>query len=383
MVLHVFGNFFTKGIMKIENNKYINEAKEIVNSNKNMKVIGITGSYGKTSTKNIVYEIISQCFFTVMTPKSFNTTLGVVRSIRENIKPYTEVFICEMGAARLGEIKEICDIVHPDFSVITSIGPQHLTSFKTIENVQRGKYEIVTNAKENAVAILNIDNSYIESGINLYAKDKKVIKYGIDSDKEVDYIVKNIVMNEYGSTFDVIYKDEKITLETKLLGKHNIYNILCAVIIAKELGVENEKIVKAVKKVKPVEHRLELKKMGNILALDDSFNSNPEGSKSAIECLSLFKDKYRVLVTPGMIELGDKDYELNKKLGNYACVCDYVLLVGTKTTGAIKDGMEEKGYKNYEIVKDVYEAFEKLNNIKAQHENLIALFENDLPDSYS
>ena len=377
------GNFFTKGIMKIENKKYINEAKEIIASNKNMKVIGITGSYGKTSTKNIVYEILSQCFSTVMTPKSFNTTLGVVRSIRENIKPYTEVFVCEMGAARLGEIKEICDIVHPDFSVITSIGPQHLTSFKTIENVQKGKFEIVTEAKENAVAILNVDNEYIDSGIELYANNKTVIKYGIDSGKNLDFKVQNITMNEFGSTFDVIYKNEKMTFETKLLGKHNIYNILCAAIIAKELGVENEKIIKAVKKVKPVEHRLELKKMGNILALDDSFNSNPEGSKSAIECLSLFKDKYKVLVTPGMIELGDKDYELNKKLGNYASICDYVLLVGNKTTKAIKDGLEEKGYKNYEIVKDVYEAFERLNSIKAEHENLIALFENDLPDSYS
>ena len=377
------GNFITKGIMKIENKKYINEAKEIINSNKNMKIVGITGSYGKTSTKNIVYAILNECFSTVMTPKSFNTTLGVVRSIRENIRPYTEVFVCEMGAARLGEIKEICDIVSPDFSVITSIGPQHLTSFKTIENVQKGKFEIVTNAKKDAVAILNVDNSYIASGIDMYAKDKKVIRYGTKNSENIDYRVENISMNENGSTFDLIHNNEKLTFETKLLGKHNIYNIMCAAIVARQLGASNENIIKAVKKVRPIEHGLELKKMGNILALDDSFNSNPEGSKAAIECLSLFKDKYKVIVTPGMIELGDKDYELNKKLGKYCTRCDYVILVGTKTTKAIKDGMDEEGYKNYLVVKDVYEAFKKLNNIKASHENLITLFENDLPDSYS
>ena len=110
--------------------------------NKKMVTIGITGSYGKTSTKNIVTALLEEKFITVMTPKSFNTTLGVVRTIREQIKPYTEVFVCEMGAARLGEIKEICGIAKPDISVITSIGPQHLTSFKSMDNIVKGLLKV-------------------------------------------------------------------------------------------------------------------------------------------------------------------------------------------------------------------------------------------------
>ena len=186
-----------------------------------------------------------------------------------------------------------------------------------------------------------------------------------------------------GSKFTLVAKDEEYELESKLLGKHNIYNIVCAVAIARLMNVSKEKIVKAVKKLEPVEHRLQLKKMQNILTLDDSFNSNPEGSKAAIECLCMFKDKYKVLVTPGMIELGEKTYELNKKLGEYASKCDYVILVGEKTTKPIQAGLDECGYKNYEIVKDVYQAFTRLSQIQSKNKNLLALIENDLTDSYS
>ena len=189
-------------------------------------------------------------------------------------------------------------------------------------------------------------------------------------------------MSDKGSIFDVVDKDTKITVETKLLGKHNIYNIVCAIAIARELDMTIEEIKRGIKKIKPVEHRLELKTMGGILALDDAFNSNPEGSKAAIETLCMFKDKYKVLVTPGMIELGDKTDELNEKFGEYASVLDYVILVGEVTTKYIKKGLENKEFKNYIIVKDIYEAFSKLQEIQISHENLIALFENDLPDSY-
>jgi len=375
-------NALAKPINNLLNQKYINDAKRILKEKSDMKIVGITGSYGKTSTKNIVNAILSEEYNTVMTPKSFNTTLGVVRSIRENIRPYTEVFVCEMGAARLGEIKEICDIVSPDYSVITSIGPQHLTTFKSIENVQKGKYEIVKNAKQDSVAILNIDNEYIKDGIQKYAKDKKIITYSLNN-KKADYYVKDISLTDMGNKFTLVAKDEEYQLESKLLGKHNIYNIVCAISIARLMNISKEKIIKAVRKLEPVEHRLELKKMQNILTLDDSFNSNPEGSKAAIECLCMFEDKYKVLVTPGMIELGEKTYELNKKLGEYASKCDYVILVGEKTTKPIQDGLDSMEYKNYEKVKDVYEAFARLTQIQNKHKNLLALIENDLTDSYS
>lgn len=376
----IFGNVLVKPILNIGNKKYIKEAKEIISSNKKMKIIGITGSYGKTSTKNIVSALLEEKFITVMTPKSYNTTLGVVKTIREEIKPYTEVFVCEMGAARLGEIKEICEIATPDISVITSIGPQHLTSFKTIENVEKGKYEIVTYSKSNAKAILNVDNEYIRDGIEKYTTGKEVIEYSINGDTR--YKVENIELSDKGSVFEIVEDENRIKVETKLLGKHNIYNIVCAVAIARELGMTNEEIKKGIRKIKPVEHRLELKYMGGVLALDDSFNSNPEGSKAAIETLCMFKDKYKVMVTPGMIELGDRTDELNEKFGEYASSLDYVILVGEVTTKSIVKGLKNKGFENFVVVDDIYDAFEKLQEMQISHQNLIALFENDLPDSY-
>jgi UDP-N-acetylmuramoyl-tripeptide--D-alanyl-D-alanine ligase len=382
IILIMISNIVIRPVLELINLRYINEAKNIINTTKNLKIIGITGSYGKTSTKNIIYQILSQKFSTVMTPKSYNTTLGVVKSIREEIKPYTEVFVCEMGAARIGEIKEICDIAPPDYSIITSIGPQHLSTFKSMNNIVQGKFEIVNYSKEDSVAILNTDNEYIKGNMHKQSNNRRIIEYSI-SDKNQKYHVENIHMNDKGSTFTVVYEKGKINIETKLLGKHNIYNIVCSIAISKELGMTDIEIQKSIKKLKPVEHRLQLKSMNGILALDDAFNSNPEGSKMAIECLTMFEDKYKVLVTPGMIELGEQEYELNKKLGEYATKCDYVFLVGDKTTKAIKDGMDELNFINYEIVKDVYEAFEKLVKIKEEHPNLIVLFENDLPDSYS
>lgn len=380
LVVIFLGNLCAKPFLKIMNNRYIKEAKKILSGNPNMKIIGITGSYGKTSTKNIVTSLLEEKYITVMTPKSYNTTLGVVKAIRENVKPYTEIFVCEMGAARLGEIKEICSIATPDISVITSIGPQHLTSFKSMENIQKGKFEIVTYSKTSAKAILNLDNEYIKDGVEKYAKDREIIDYSFSGNTR--YKVENISMSEKGSVFEIVEGNNRLNIETKLLGKHNIYNIVCAVAIARELGMTDEEIIKGVKKIRPVEHRLELKYMGGILALDDSFNSNPEGSKAAIETLEMFKDKYKVLVTPGMIELGEKTEELNEKMGEYASALDFVILVGEITTKAIEKGLKNKKYTNYIVVDSVYDAFVKLQQMQLEHSNLIALFENDLPDSY-
>lgn len=376
----LISNTLSLPLIHLLNYRYIKEAKNIIKEHKNLKVIGITGSYGKTSTKNIIYSILKEKYSTVMTPKSYNTTLGVTKTIREEIKPYTEVFVCEMGASRIGDISEICRIVKPDISVITSIGVQHLSTFKKIENIIKEKFNIVKMSKEKSIAVLNVDNCYIKNNYLKYVDNRDVIKYSLRKD-EKNY-VKNIVMNENGSKFDAVIEGEIINIETKLLGKHNIYNILCAIIIAKRLGMKNDEIKKAIKKVKPIEHRLEIKYINNILMLDDSFNSNPEGSSSAIECLTMFKNKYKVLVTPGMVELGKEEKILNKKLGRSATSCDFVILEKSNVSEYVKEGMDELNYKNYAMVDGIYEAFELLNNIKIEHENLIALIENDLPDCY-
>lgn len=377
----LLGNLLAQPILYLINHKYIGEAKKIIKSNKNLKVIAVTGSYGKTSTKNIITSLINEKFITVMTPKSYNTTLGVVKVIREEIKPYTEVFVCEMGASKKKDIEKICKIAKPDISVITSIGPQHLTTFKTMKNIVKTKFEIIRNAKENAIAVLNLDNQYIKNEIETNKISNEILTYSFE-DENVNYTASNIKMSEEGSTFIINYNDNKIHIKTKLLGKYNIYNILCAVAIAKKMGITDEEIEKYIQKIKPVEHRLELKELGGIPALDDSFNSNPEGSKMAIEVLSMFENKYKVLVTSGMIGLGQKQDELNRKFGKYASILDYVILVGKATTNMVEEGLKEMDFENYIVVDTLDEAFKLLWKMKSERENLLALFENDLPDSY-
>ncbi len=141
------------------NRWYVNDARRILHSMPHLKVIGITGSYGKTSTKHYLYRILSERFSVVMTPGSYNTTLGVVRTIRERLKPYTEVFIVEMGAKQPGDIAEICDLVHPSIGIVTAVGEQHLESFKSIENVRRTKFELIDSLPSDGIAILNDDSN--------------------------------------------------------------------------------------------------------------------------------------------------------------------------------------------------------------------------------
>ena len=361
-------------------NYYIFDAKKILKNNKNIKVIGVTGSYGKTSTKYILARILQEKFNVLYTPGSFNTTLGVVRTIREMLKPSHEIFICEMGAKNKGDIKQICDIVNPDLAIITSVGPQHLETFKTIENVKTTKFELADAVKNNdGVVYLNFDNEYIKD----MAPNYKFVSY---STNEGQLTISNIKGSRFGYSFTIKYKNILIELNTKLLGIHNVLNIAGAVAIALDLGVSERQIKFAVDKLTPVEHRLELKPFikGSLL-IDDAYNSNPSGSAEALNVLNQFEDYRKILVTPGMIELGEVEYDENRKLGQAAAQFGFeIILVGKERSKALVDGIKSvKTYNldNMMIVSNFKEAMSHLN--KVIDNQCVVLFENDLPDNYS
>ena len=164
------------------NNNFCKKATKTLKSIPDFKVVGITGSYGKTSTKYIINTILSQKYNSLMTPESYNTTMGVVKTINDKLKPIHQLFVCEMGAKYKGDIKEICDIVHPDFGVVTAIGPQHLDTFGTVENVAKTKLELVDSLPDNTgIAFVNWEDENIRK-----AKiTKKIVKYGLN--KSADY----------------------------------------------------------------------------------------------------------------------------------------------------------------------------------------------------
>lgn len=377
--LVILVNILNRPIEKAIQEKFVIKAKKKLKQMSNLKVIGITGSYGKTSTKYIVSTILNQKYNVLKTPASFNTKMGIVRTINEKLRPTDQIFVCEMGADQVGEIKELCKLVHPSIGMITSIGPQHLETFGSLENIKKTKFELVDALPDDGIAILNYNDENIKS-MNT-AKNK--VTYG--TEETCDYYAKDIHITEFGSHFIVHEKDgSEIEVDTKLLGDHNIINIVGAVAIAKELGLTHKEIQLGVRMLKPIEHRLELKQYANgTIIIDDAYNSNTKGAQMAVEVLGRFKNKKRILVTPGIVELGDRTYEYNKTFGTQAAEnCDYVILVGEKQAKPIFDGLKEKDFPEDKIyiAEHFEQAMKKMN--EWMDSNTVILLENDLSDNY-
>ena len=377
----LIANIINKPIEKAINNKFKKSAINKLKNMNNMKVIGITGSYGKTSSKNILSDVLNVQYTAFPTPKNFNTPVGLIITINNYLDKFNDLFIAEMGAFKRGEIKELCDLVHPTYGILTTIGTAHLDSFGSRENIQKGKFELIESLPSDGIGILNADDPYQKS--YKLKNDCKIVWIGID--KNADVKASNIKLSYTGTTFDVTFKGDKkkYHFETRLLGKANVYNILAAIALGNELGIPKEKLAIGVKKVKPIEHRLELKKMGNINIIDDAYNSNPVGSSMALDVLELMPGK-KIIVTPGMIEMGDEEYQLNKDFGiHIAKVCDAVILVGKNQTKAIYDGLKEKKYndENIHIIDDVKKAFPLMQELRTGE--TYVLLENDLPDIFN
>lgn len=358
---------------------FCQKAKKKLKEIPGLKVIGITGSYGKTSTKYIINTILSQKYNTLMTPESYNTTMGVVRTINEKLTSMHQLFICEMGAKYIGDIKEITDIVNPTYGVLTAIGPQHLDTFKSLDNVRKTKLELVDSLPEEGIAFINWEDENIRNS----KITKNTVKFGFS--KDVDYYAENINITERGSTFDVVIPGkESIKIKTRLLGNLNILNIVGAVAIADKLGLTPEEIKIGAKYIRPVPHRLELKQNPNgSIIIDDAYNSNNRGAKMALEVLKSFEHKKRILITPGIVELGDKTTEINQELGrNAAESSDFIILVGAEQAIPIYNGIKEKNYPESQIfiAKNLQEALSKMNEILTK--DSVVLLENDLPDNY-
>jgi UDP-N-acetylmuramoyl-tripeptide--D-alanyl-D-alanine ligase len=376
----LLGNTLLKPYEKYNHNWYINDAKKMLASMPNLTIIGITGSYGKTSTKHFLQSILAQKYNVLMTPGSFNTPMGVVRTVREQLKPFHEVFIVEMGAKQNGDIKEICDIAHPSIGILTAVGTAHLETFKTVDNIRKTKFELIDSLPQNGFAVLNADYEIILN----QTVNKPKSYYGVNN-TNAQFSIENVALSARGSSFSV-HKDGKEygTFETKLLGEHNLSNLAAAVAVADHLNVPAKAISVGIKKLQPVEHRLSIRRIGSgITILDDAFNSNPVGAKMAVEVLGQMEGKRKIIVTPGMVELGDKTYELNKAFGSQiADNADIAIVVGKTNSEAITDGLKAANFPESQIYHaiDFKDATTWLGGRMTAGD--VILYENDLPDSY-
>ena len=361
---------------------YYNDARRILRSMPGLTIIGITGSFGKTSTKHFLHRILSEKYNVLMTPGNYNTTLGVVRTVRELLKPYNEVFIVEMGAKNPGDIREICDLVHPTVGIVTAVGPQHLESFGTIEAVQRTKFELVDALPADGVAFVNNDFEYIASRP---VDNVRCERYSCHDGAGAQWTAADIAYAPDGTTFTVHGPEGyTLALQTRLLGEANISDLLAAVAAAHTLGVPDDKIRYAVAQIQPVEHRLSIRRTpGGLTVIDDAYNSNPVGSRMAMEVLGGMKGGRRIVITPGMIELGERQHELNAELGRHiAANADIAVVVGRYNRDAITEGIEATAVTACEThtVDTFAEAQALLTNIARAGD--VVLYENDLPDTF-
>ena len=391
----VIVNWINRPMEGMINQHYINDAKKKLRSVPDLTVIGVTGSYGKTSVKYYLDTLLKEHFEVLITPESYNTPMGVVKTIRSSLKPSHQIFICEMGARHVGDIKEICDIVHPEHGIITSVGPQHLETFFNMDNIVNTKFELADALPEVGLLFLNGDNEYIRNHSGKYknkifyttgewAKARELESQIEEGEVSQYYQTGDVKLSRTGTEFTVTAPDgEKETFQMRLLGEHNVINVAGAVAVANTLGIPLKQLKVPVRRIQPVAHRMQLLERGNFTIIDDAFNSNPVGSRAAVETLKQFEG-VRILITPGMVELGEKEEEYNYKFGTYAAdCCDYILLVGEKHTAPIHKGVLESGFsqERCRVFEKLEDALSFAYSIKAEGHKFI-LLENDLPDNY-
>lgn len=286
-------------------------ATEKMTNYKNLIIVGITGSYGKSTVKKFLHRILDQKYHVVSTPRNINTEVGVSEFVLSTDFSGVEIFIVEMGAYRIGEIALICKMVRPKIGILTAINEQHLSLFGDIEKTQQAKYELLKSLPADGLAVINFDNAYCREKI----KELKcaVQSYGMDEENRPDCLIKDVIANLDGINFTAVIGGGPVSFVSPIIGEHNIMNIAPCLLVAKKLDVPMETIKSAVATLPP---SLKIFKYGNCDIIDDSYNSNPNGFRAALDVLNKYPaEKKRIVITRGMLELGSKSDEIHERMG--------------------------------------------------------------------
>ncbi|MCL5004162.1 MAG: UDP-N-acetylmuramoyl-tripeptide--D-alanyl-D-alanine ligase [Patescibacteria group bacterium] len=371
----------------------IRTAQKKLKENRNLTVVGITGSFGKTSVKEILFQMLSVKFKVAATRESHNKIVSVARTVVREVKPETQILIVEMGAYRRGEIASLCRLARPKVGVVTGITSQHLARFETLENIKKAKYELIESLPEDGLALFNLDS---DGSRELFEKCRL---------KKLGYSLKGNRVE----TLPAVTRFELFgrTVETTLIGRQNALNITGASILAKDLGLREEEILRCIGGLKPIPHRLELIRGANgSIIIDDAYSSNIEGYKAAFETIKEMAIYPKVIVTPGLTEQGKNRFDENVRLAQTAArVFDYAIVVNLENREPLLEGFRREGWTDYryeyasdqtfwseanpEVIKDkIIFTAESLNEAlqlffpKITKPGSLILLENDLPDIY-
>ncbi len=353
-------------------------------------VIGITGSYGKTSTKEYLAHILRGRYEVLATPKSYNTLMGVCLTINTDLKHSgpLDYFIVEMGAYMEGEIRAICKLTRPQISMVTAVGPQHLERFGSIEATARAKYEIIQALPRDGVGVFNWDDHEVRRMYERGYPDTRIAVTWENAEHatQLRFLARKVRQKMDGLTFEVVdtLLGEREQFSTRLVGRHNVTNILLATAVARHLGIPLREIAVRVASLEPAEHRLQRKTLpGGITVIDDAYSANPVGARNVLDVLSLYQDGRRVLITPGIVELGPLHAQENQTLGRLAAkVCTDIVLVGAEQTRPIQQGLHEASFPEEHLF--VYETRDEAIAWfqRELRDGDTVLFLNDLPDTY-
>ncbi len=347
----------------------------------NLTVVGITGSYGKTSVKFIVQEILSFRYHVLASPGSYNTPMGLCRVVNEMLLPEHQVLVAEMGARHPGDIRELCALVEPTMGIVTNVGVAHLETMGSVDNIEKEKGDLPASIPAGATVILNADDERVMRMAN---RTQATVITVSAAGRDADFKASEVRYGAEGSSFVVSTRaGESLAFRSTLLGRHNISNILMGLAVGASMGLRLRQMTHAVAGIQPIEHRLQLRKEGPVTVIDDAFNSNPVGARNAVEILGQFTTGRRVIVTPGMIELGDIEFDENRRLGEaIAENVDLAILIGPERTAAIAEGLAARSFPQDQIhvFRSLFDARDFLK--RYLREGDVVLYENDLPDHY-
>jgi UDP-N-acetylmuramoyl-tripeptide--D-alanyl-D-alanine ligase len=359
------------------------EARQHLRERPDLTLVGITGSYGKTSTKFILAELLRQKYNVYATPSSYNTPMGLCLAVNEHLKPEHQVAVFEYGIRYPDDMDELCDIAEPHVSVVTTIGVAHLETMGSKDAIQEEKGKLVEHTRADGPTVLNADDERVDAMAE--RADGPVWRISAKGNSDADITAHNVRYDTSGTSF--VVRDDtgtEATFQTRLLGAHNVTNVLLAVAVGRSMGLRLRQMAHAAERLEPIEHRLQLREEGDVTIIDDAFNSNPVGARNAVEILGQMGGGRRVIVTPGMVEMGERQWAENKTLGGHIAAhdIDLAVLIGDEQTEAIREGLSDAEYPEERI--KVFSSFFDAQDFLKKHlrSGDVVLYENDLPDQY-
>lgn len=360
---------------------YIAKATKKLATYTNLRVVGITGSYGKTSTRNFLVQVLSKQYSVVTTPKNINTEIGIARFILDHDFSSDDVFVVEMGAYRKGEIKLIADMVRPEIGIITTIGPEHLALFGTMENIRDTKGELFNVLPKHGLAISHSDNSYCRELLKRAVTHTNVLSFGSVAIQHPNLFVSDVAQEESGIKAMFTYQGQEIEVQAPLYGTHHALNMAAVFMAAERIGMEEEAIILAMQTLTSPPHRLcRSVRDNNVVVLDDTYNSNPEGFLEALDLLSLQSANHKVVISRGMLELGSKEAEEHVRIGRrMGEVADRIIIISPDNVDHMIQGIRETNAEvPVETVYDMHTVADVYRGIIAKGD-VAVLLENRVP----